>query len=365
MRFQSAKEPVNFYKKRIMILFGKMRDGREVYQYTLKNRNGITIKVINYGGIITSLMTPDKKGNFDDIVLGFDTIDEYLNDDASFGALVGRYANRIANASFSIDGIKYELPANNGPNCLHGGNNGFNRVFWEITETNEGEESALYLRYISNDGEEGFPGQLNAEVIYKLKNDDSLEIVFLAKTDKKTVYNPTQHSYFNLAGKLAENILHHQLVINATEYLPTDLNLIPDRSASVGQTPFDFRSFKTIGAEINNDNIQLKTGNGYDHCWVLKTENSDELIFAASLKDILTGRQLEILTTEPGIQVYTGNYIENLKGRDGEIYGKNKGIALETQHFPDSPNKPEFPATILDTKQEFYSKTIFRFIVNK
>ena len=239
-----------------MRLFGKMEDGREVSEYTISNKNGIQVKVINYGGIITSVQTPDKDGNFDDIVAGFDTLEEYLNDNACFGALVGRFANRIGSASFILDGKKYRLPVNNGPNCLHGGFKGFNKVFWEINPVESDDDQTLLLKYMSKDCEEGFPGNLSVEVMYKLRNDNSLEINFRAKTDKKTIFNPTQHSYFNLSGTNSENILNHRLQINALEYLPTDIYQIPlGPPQKVKKTPFDFTILKSVGKDINKKNL--------------------------------------------------------------------------------------------------------------
>lgn len=350
-----------------MRLFGKMEDGREVSEYTISNKNGIQVKVINYGGIITSVQTPDKDGNFDDIVAGFDTLEEYLNDSACFGALVGRFANRIGSASFILDGKKYRLPVNNGPNCLHGGFKGFNKVFWEINPVESDDDQALLLKYMSKDCEEGFPGNLSVEVMYKLRNDNSLEINFRAKTDKKTIFNPTQHSYFNLSGTNSENILNHRLQINALEYLPTDIYQIPlGPPQKVKKTPFDFTILKSVGKDINKKNDQLKIGNGYDHSWVLKYDNTDELVHAATLTDDVTGRQMDVFTTEPGIQLYTGNYIENLRGKNGLIYGRNYALALETQHFPDSPNISQFPSTELDVNEDFASTTIYKFsVINK
>lgn len=339
-----------------------MEDGREVYEYTLTNKNGIKVKVINYGGIITSVLTPDKDGNFNDIVAGFDTLEEYLNDEACFGALVGRYANRIGNASFILDDEKYALPVNNGPNCLHGGFKGFNKVFWEITPVESDDDPSLILKYMSKDGEEGFPGNLAVEVRYKLRNDNSLEINFRAKTDKKTIFNPTQHSYFNLSGANSENILNHRLQINALEFLPTDIYQIPlGPPQKVKKTPFDFTILKHIGKDINKKNEQLIIGNGYDNSWILKYDNAEELVLAATLNDVNSGRQMEVYTTEPGIQLYTGNYIDNLKGKNELVYGKHYALALETQHFPDSPNKPQFPSTELDVNEEFASMTIYKF----
>jgi aldose 1-epimerase len=345
-----------------MRLFGKLKDGREVYEYTLKNNNGIQVKVINYGGIITSVVTPDKDGNFGDIVAGFDTLEEYVNDEASFGALVGRYANRIGHASFLLGEEKFSLPVNNGPNCLHGGKRGFNKVFWEIIQNEDNNNLSLLLKYLSTDGEEGFPGNLSVEVKYTLRNDNSLEINYSARTDKKTVFNPTQHSYFNLSGGRSIDILHHRLQINAQEYLPTDIYQIPlGPPKNVKKTPFDFTNLKHVGKDISKKNEQLNIGNGYDHSWILKYENSDELVHAATLIDDFTGRQMDVFTTEPGIQLYTGNYIDNLRGKNGIIYCKNYSLALETQHFPDSPNKPQFPTTVLDVNKEFASSTIYKF----
>ena len=348
-------------------LFGILENGVEVFEYEISNSLGTKVKVINYGGIITSIVTPDKNGKLGDVVLGFDTLEEYIADSACFGALVGRYANRIANAAFCLDDKTCKLPVNNGPNCLHGGLIGFNSVFWEINPVEDSPYPTLSLKYLSTDGEQGFPGNLSVEVIYTLKDDNSLEIKFKARTDKKTVFNPTQHSYFNLSAGISQDILDHNLQINAGEYLPTDVYQIPlGKPEIVKNTAFDFSSLKKVGEDIKNENEQLKIGNGYDHTWILKDKNSTVLVHAATLQDEISGRQLDIFTTEPGIQLYTGNYIENLKGKRAVTYGKNYGLALETQHYPDSPNKPQFPSTTLDVGEEFISTTIYKFsIINK
>jgi len=347
--------------------FGTLANGKDVFEYTLNNANGMIVKVINYGGIITSIVTPDKYGNMGDVVMGFDSLDYYIQDTHYIGSIVGRTANRIAGASFSLDGKTYSLARNNHDNNHHGGLIGFNKKFWDIEPIHTEKDEALQLHYLSNNGEEGFPGNVNIFVTYTLTSDNTLIIEYQATTDKKTIINLTQHSYFNLSAGKQKNILLHELQLFATRYLPCDVSQIPTgRLTAVANTPLDFSKSKVIGKDINTDNEQLKWGAGFDHTWVIDKQLSNTLAIAAKLTEPQSGRCLEIYTTEPGIQFYSGNYLNGQGiGKDGEIYNYRYGMGLETQHFPDSPNKPQFPSIVLDIDQIFSSKTIFDFkIVN-
>lgn len=340
-----------------------MPDGRIVNEYTLVNANGMTMKVINYGGIITMLTAPDRNGKFEDVVLGYESLPDYLTKNMFFGALIGRYGNRIARGKFSLDGIEFSLDTNNGPNHLHGGEGGFDRVYWNIAPVKASDGVSLKLSYLSRDMEEGYPGNLAVEVYYTLTNDNKLRIEYNASTDKKTIVNLTQHSYFNLSGG-RRDILDHELFINADKFLPDDATLIPTGELrAVAGTPFDFRKPFIIGARINDNDEQLKIGNGYDHTWVLN-KSQDRLNRAAVLYDKQTGRELTVTTTEPGIQVYSGNFLnKELIGKNGFINDFRTGICLETQHFPDSPNKPEFPSVILNPGEKYLTETVYSFTV--
>lgn len=342
--------------------YGVMPDGTEVTQFTLTNTNGMMMKVIEYGGIITHLTAPDKNGNFDDVVLGHDSLEEYLNSNYYLGALIGRYGNRIANASFSLHGVEYELEKNDGPNNLHGGS-GYHSVVWRCEELQAEHGSAIKLSYTSEDGEEGFPGTLEIEVTYTLSNHNELIIDYKATTDKSTVINLTQHSYFNLSG-MKEDILNHQLHIDADTFLAVDEHSIPSGGLTpVAGTPFDFTSLKTIGDDITSDHDQVQKGSGYDHNWVLNKEG-EELKFAAVLTHPESGRKMEILTTEPGIQFYSGNFLKNEPtGKSGTANKYRFGLCLETQHFPNSPNRPDFPSTALEPGEEYRTSTVYRFLV--
>jgi aldose 1-epimerase len=343
--------------------FGKMPDGKAVERFTLTNANGIELKAISYGGIITSLRVPDRNGKFDDIVLGFDQLDGYLKDHPFFGAIIGRYGNRIGKAQFTLDGKTYKLAANNGPNNLHGGTKGFDKVLWTVEPI--GTNGLAFTR-TSPDGEEGFPGNLRTRVTYTLTDKNELIVEYHATTDKATPVNLTQHSYFNLAGQASGDILGHELMINADRYTPVDDTLIPTGElAPVEGTPFDFRKPTAIGARINNANPQLKAGLGYDHNWVLNRKGTG-LELAARVREPKTGRTLEITTTEPGIQFYAGNFLDGkLTGKGGAVYRHRTGFCLETQHYPDSPNQPKFPSTILKPGQEYRTRTVFTFGVSK
>jgi aldose 1-epimerase len=339
--------------------FGTTPEGDSVMLYTLKNEMEYVVKIINYGGIITEILTPDRNGRMGNIVLGYDHLEQYLAPHPHFGALIGRYANRIARAQFTLDGVTYHLPANNGPNCLHGGNRGFDLRIWDAEVISCEERAALKLTYISPDGEEGFPGTMTTTVTYELFM-DKLFITYEAETDKATVVNLTNHSYFNLAGE--GTILDHVLYINASKYTPVDDQLIPTGElANVEGTPFDFRKPHVIG-----DRIAETGGNpvGYDHNFVLDKEPGEKVL-AAKLMDPKTGRFLEVTTTEPGLQFYTGNFLDGSLESNGFTFVKHSGLCLETQHFPDSPNQPDFPSTVLRPGEKFVSQTIFRFGVEE
>jgi aldose 1-epimerase len=345
--------------------FGKTRDGRAVEIYTLTNAHGAEMRVITYGGIITSLKVPDRAGHFDDIVLGFDTLDGYLKDPPYFGAIVGRYGNRIAKGQFTLDGKTYKLATNNGPNHLHGGVKGYDKVVWNAVPGDTADGVSVTLTRTSPDGEEGYPGNLQASVRYTLTDKNELAIDYRATTDKATPVNLTQHSYFNLAADSGD-ILGHELTIHASRYTPVDDTLIPTGElAPVQGTPFDFQQATAIGARIGADNVQLKNGRGYDHNWVLNRTGAG-LQPAARLVDPKSGRTLEVATTEPGLQFYSGNFLDgSITGKGGRVYRHRSGLCLETQHYPDSPNHPSFPSAILQPGQTYSSKTVFTFGVLK
>jgi aldose 1-epimerase len=340
--------------------FGKFYNNKDVYLFSLKNNNGIEVKITNYGGIITSIITPDKNGNFSDIVLGFETLDEYLAGHPYFGAIIGRYCNRIKNGTFILNGIQYNLAKNDGDNHLHGGLKGFDKVLWDFNIKKDGEKELLELSYLSKDMEEGYPGNLQVKVTYSLNNNNELKIEYIAKTDKDTIINLTNHSYFNLSDE--ETILNHELKIYADYFTPIDSSLIPTGELlSVNNTPFDFTDFELIGKRIDYDNEQLKYGNGYDHNFVLnKKDNS--LTLAAELFSKVSGRFLQVFTTEPAIQFYSGNFLDGtIKGKNQKVYTRRSGLCLETQHYPDSPNKINFPSVILKSNHEYKQITIFKF----
>ena len=342
--------------------FGTLSDGQAVEIFTLTNANGLELEAIGYGGIITSLRVPDRNGKLDDIVLGFDRLDDYLKDHPFFGAIIGRYGNRIARGQFTLDGRTYKLATNNGPNHLHGGDKGFDKMVWKV----EAGKSALTFSRVSTDGEEGYPGNLRIQVTYTLTDKNELQVDYLATTDKPTPVNLTQHSYFNLAGQASGDILGHQLMLNADRYTPVDETLIPTgKLAPVGGTPFDFTKPAAIGARIDAAHPQVKNGKGYDHNWVLNRKGAG-LQLAARVVEPKTGRTLDVATTEPGIQFYSGNFLDGtLTGKAGAVYRHRTGFCLETQHFPDSPNQPSFPSTILTPGQEYRSRTVFTFGVVK
>lgn len=349
--------------------FGTLGDSTEVNLFTLTNANGMEVSITNYGGTITKIIVPDKDGNMEDVTLGFDdlegyTSDAYLASGPYFGALIGRYGNRIGGAKFTLDGEEYKLAANNGPNHLHGGLKGFDKVVWEAEEIQGENESGLKLRYVSEDMEEGYPGNLTVDVTYTLTNGNELKIDYKATTDKKTVANLTNHAYFNLTGDAKRDILDHQVMINADAFTPVDQTLIPTGEIKpVEGTPFDFTEPVAIGKRINEDNEQLKYGLGYDHNWVLNGE-AGQMRLAATVYDSVSGRFMEVFTTEPAIQFYSGNFLDgSLTGKGNVKYEQRYGLCLETQHYPDSPNQPEFPSVELAPGETYDTQTTYKFSV--
>jgi aldose 1-epimerase len=339
--------------------FGKTEDGQPVNLYILTNKNGMEAAISNYGGTVVSLKVADRNGKFEDVVLGYDNLDGYATGKAYIGATVGRYANRIAHATFTLDGVNYTLAKNDGDNHLHGG---FNKRVWTANDVSGPAGQALELTYLSKDGEEGFPGTLPVKVVYTLTDQNELKIDYSATTDKDTVLNLTNHAYFNLAGQGNGDILQQQVMIRADRFTPIDATSIPTGELrSVKGTPFDFTNSTAIGARIDQDDQQLKLGRGYDHNWVLNNATPGSLFLAAQTYDPHSGRVLEVLTTEPGIQLYTGNFLDGVHGKDGKVYNRRYAFCLETQHFPDSPNHPNFPSTELKPGQHFQSTTVYKF----
>lgn len=332
--------------------------------YTLKNNNGVEVGICNYGGLIIFLKVPDRNGQLGDVVLGYDNLDDYIKDSPYFGALIGRYGNRIAKGKFTLDGKEYTLAVNNGPNALHGGLKGFDKVVWEPRILASFEGPALELKYVSPDGEEGYPGTLAVTAVYTLANDNTLKLEFTAVTDKDTIVNLTAHSYFNLAGK--GDILNHVVMIPADKFTPVDSTLIPTGELRpVEGTPFDFRTPTAIGARINQDDEQLKFGNGYDHNWVIN-KPPGELGLMARVSEPTTGRVMEVWSTEPGLQFYSGNFLDGKNtGKGGWVYKFRDGFCMEPQHFPDSPNEPEFPSVVLKPDQTYQNTIIYKFSVEK
>jgi aldose 1-epimerase len=328
--------------------FGKTKEGESVELYTLTNANGVEARITTYGGIVVSLKTPDRAGKMDDIVLGFDSLDEYLKGHPFFGALAGRYANRIAKGRFTLDGVEYKLAVNNGENHLHGGIKGFDKAIWKARQVPTKDGVALELTHLSKDGDEGYPGALSVKVVYTLTDKNEMGIDYSATADKDTVVNLTNHSYFNLAGQGSGDILNHQLTINANSFTPVDATLIPTGELrSVKGTPFDFTQPTAIGARVNQDDEQLKFGGGYDHNFVVNGQTG-VLRQAAKAYEPKTGRVMEVFLTE-------------MKGKAGKTYNKRYGFCLETQHFPDSPNKPDFPSTVLKKGGQYQTTTVFKF----
>ena len=341
-------------------------DGQSVDLYTLRNVHGVEAKITNYGGILVSLKVPDRNGKFDDVVLGFNDLDTYLKGHPYFGALIGRYGNRIAKGRFTLNGVEYKLAVNNGENTLHGGIKGFDKVVWTGKEMKTKGGPAVVLTYLSKDGEEGYPGNLNVRVVYTLTNNNELKIDYSATTDKDTVTNLTHHSYFNLAGEGNGDILSHRVTINANRFVPTDAGSIPTGELrKVAGTPFDFLTAHAIGERINQDEEQIKLGNGYDHTWIINGRPGT-LRLAATAYESTSGRTMQVWTTEPGMQFYTGNFLDGtLTGKSGKIYQRRFGFCFETQHYPDSPNQPSFPTTTLRKGATYKSTTIYRFSSKK
>ena len=342
--------------------FGTMPDGTSVDLYTLNNANGFEAKITNYGGIVVSLNVPDRQGKVSDVVLGFDTFESYRGSHPYFGALIGRYGNRIGKAKLVLDGVEYTLAANNGENHLHGGLRGYDKVVWKAEVVEDDDDPSLRLEYLSKDMEEGYPGNLSVEVEYRLTDDNGLRIDYRATTDKKTVVNLTHHSYFNLKDAGASDILGHEMMIDADRFTPVAEGLIPSGEVrSVGGTPLDFRQPVAIGARIDQNDPQLKFGGGYDHNWVLKGQDGS-LALAARVYEPTTGRVMEVYTTEPGLQFYSGNFLDGSQvGKGGLRYEHRSGFCLETQHFPDSPNKPDSPSTVLEPGRVYTHTTIYKF----
>ncbi len=348
--------------------FGKTKNGDTVYRFVLTNSKGVEAVVISYGAALVSLKAPDRNGKSSDIVLGYDSLDGYEQDKSFFGATIGRYGNRIAGGQFTLDGTVFHLPKNDGPNSLHGGSRGFNKRIWTGVDRSRADAQVLELTYTSQDGEEGYPGTLQVQVTYTLPEEtNELRIDYSATTDKDTVVNLTNHSYFNLSGVASQEILEHQLLLRALEFTPVDSTLIPTgelRAVCCG--PFDFTKASPIGARINQGDEQLKFGKGYDHNWVLERTDKGGLQVAAEVFEPTSGRVLEVLTTEPGIQFYSGNFLDGtVRGKGGQLYGHRTGFCLETQHFPDSPNHRNFPSTVLKPGQVYRSTTVLRLTTRK
>jgi aldose 1-epimerase len=346
--------------------FGATSRGQEVSLYRLTNNNGMTVEIINYGGVIRSLTAPDRDGIYQDVVLGYDSLAEYEADAKYFGAAIGRYGNRIAGGRFELDGQSHTLAANNGPNHLHGGDRGFNKVVWEAQPSMERAGPSLLLTYTSVDGEEGYPGKLTVRVRYTLTDSDQVVIRYTANTDQATPVNLTNHSYFNLNGLGGQDILGHRLTINADAFTPVDGGLIPTgERRPVAGTPFDFRRAKAVGAEIDSDDEQIEFGGGYDHNFVINQDPDAETGYVATLTDPESGRVMVVESSEPGVQFYSGNFLDGSSSGKGWVHGRRTGLCLETQHFPDSPNQPGFPGTILRPGETFRSRTVYSFTTDK
>ena len=345
-------------------LFGKTKNDDAVLLFELHNKNGMRVGVMNYGATVVKIMVPDKNGKIQDIALGYDYFDDYLNDPVYFGCIVGRYGNRIAKGRFSLNGKEFKLATNNGENHLHGGKEGFNKKLWEVIESESVIIESITFAYNSPDGEEGYPGNMRLEVTYIVTEDNELRIDYRATTDKLTVLNPTNHTYFNLTGSFDKSVLNHKLQMDAGKFTPTDAGSIPTGEiADVAGTPMDFQKEKALGEDIKKDFDQLKYADGYDHNFVFNNFDG-QIKKRATLSDPDSGRVMEMFTDQPGVQLYTGNFLEGTKNGKGEItYKKHTGVCLETQHFPDSPNKENFPSVILKPDEEYRQTTIYKFSV--
>jgi aldose 1-epimerase len=341
--------------------FRSLHQGQPTALYTLRNKNGLTAQVTNYGGLLVSLYVPDKKGQFSDIVQGYDNLDAYIQGNSPYmGAVCGRCANRIGKGKFSLMGKEYTLAVNNGPNHLHGGLTGFNKVIWEVTGS---AEDSIHLSYLSRDGEEGYPGNLNVTLSYTLTGNNELRLDYRATTDKTTVVNLAGHSYFNLAGEGSGDIYHQELMINAKFFTPVDESSLPTGEVwSVKGTPMDFTAFKKLGRDIDAEYEQIRFGAGYDHNWVLD-HRTGKMGLAAVARDPQSGRVMEVYTTQPGMQLYTANWIDAEKGKGGKIYRRRWAFCLETQHFADAVNKPHFPSPVLEPGETYQHTCIYRFSV--
>lgn len=341
--------------------FGTLPDGTAIELFTLTNASGMEVRVITYGGIVTAIKVADRNGKLDDVVLGYDSLEGYVKNPAYLGALIGRYANRIGKAQFTLDGRTYQLAANNDGNTLHGGIKGFDKAVWQAESFEKPGQAGIVLTHTSPDGDEGYPGTLAVRVTYTLTDTNELSFDYSATTDKPTVLNLTYHGYFNLAGAGSGDVLGHLMRINADRYTPVDATLIPlGELAAVTGTPLDFRNLTTIGARIDADHPQIKLGAGYDHNFVINRQGN-ELASAARVEEPKSGRVLEVHTTEPGVQFYSANHLNGFTGKAGHVYDKRNAFCLETQHYPDSPNKSAFPTTTLRPGEVFHSRTVYAF----
>jgi aldose 1-epimerase len=340
-------------------VFGKLPDGREVHQYTITNRAGADVQIIDYGATVTSLRVPNRQGKCEDVVLGYDTVQGYVDGTSYFGAIAGRYGNRIGKGRLRLDGKEYQVTINDGENHLHGGEIGFNKILWGAQILND---TALMLKYVSKDGEEGYPGTVTLKVTYTLTDKNELRVDYEGTTDKPTILNPTHHSYFNLTGSFTQTILEHQLLIEADGLTPVDKGLIPTgQIVSVANTPFDFRASTVIGARIEDPSAQMSLGHGYDHNWVLRN-HSGQVRKAAEVYEPTSGRLMTVFTDQPGLQFYTGNFLDGTaKGKGGVLYQHRTGFCLEAQAFPDTPNKPQFPPVTLRPEKVYRQTTIYQF----
>ncbi|MEJ2053973.1 MAG: galactose mutarotase [Calditrichaceae bacterium] len=345
-------------------LFGKSKDNRDVFLFELANKNGMRVEVMNYGATVVKIIVPGRNGKAEDVVLGYDRLEDYLNDTVYFGCIVGRYGNRIAKGKFKLKDKVYKLAQNNGENHLHGGIEGFNRKVWNVIESINVFIETITFVYKSPDGEEGYPGNVTLEVTYTVTDDNELKIEYLGKTDKTTILNPTNHSYFNLTGNFNQTILEHKLEMDAAHYTPTDSGSIPTGEiADVQGTPMDFQKAIPLGKHIDDSFEQLKFAGGYDHNWVFN-DFDGQVKHRATLHDPKSGRVIDLFTSEPGVQMYTGNYLDNIEnGKNGITYKQRTGVCLETQHFPDSPNHDNFPSVVLKPGEEYRQTTIYKFSI--